>query len=110
MTVGSAPAKNGSVRANRARDVAAEIRPEPPVLLLVGGAVGEEFHVAAVRSLNAEHGHRHHAPADDLRHQGQLQLAEADAAELRVEEGSPQSPRLDLVLQVVLDDLPLVAG
>ena len=61
----------------RARDLAAQVRPEPALLLRVGRAVREQLHVAAVGRLHAEDAHRHHAAADDLRHQRQLQLPEA---------------------------------
>ena len=93
-----------------ARDLAPQVRPEPPLLLRVGGAVGEQLHVPAVGRLHAEDRHRHHAATDDLGHQRQLQLAEARAAELRVEERAPQALRLHPVLQVALDHRPLVGG
>jgi hypothetical protein len=78
-------------------------------LLRVGGTVGEQLHVAAVRCLHAEDSHRHHAPTDDLRHQRQLELTESGAAELRVEEGAPEPSVLDLSLEVGLHYAPLVA-
>ncbi len=94
----------------RARDLAPEVGPEPALLLRVGRAVREQLHVPAVGSLHAEDRHRHHAAPDDLRHQGELQLAEPVPAELRIEERTPQSPGLHLRLEVALDRLPLLGG
>ncbi len=94
----------------RARDLTAEVRPEPPFLLRVGRAVREQLHVAAVGSLHPEDRHRHHAATDDLRHQRELQLPEAGAAELRVEERAPEPARLHLLLQVGLHRRPLLAA
>ena len=94
----------------RAGDLAAEVGPQPAFLLGVGRTVGQQLHVPAVGGLHAEDRHRHHAAADDLRHQRQLELPEPGAAELRVEERAPHPLRLHLVLQVALDDLPLVRG
>ena len=94
----------------RAGDLAAKIRPEPPLLLRLGGAVGQQLHVAAVGRLHTEDAHGEHAPADDLRHQGQLELPESRAAELRVEKCAPEPPLLDLSLEVGLHDPPFVAG
>ena len=92
----------------RAGDLAAEVGPQPALLLRLGCAVGQQLHVPAVGCLHAEDRHRHHAAADDLRHQRQLQLPEPGAAELRIEERAPQTLRLHPVLQVALDGLPLV--
>ena len=78
----------------RTGDVTAQVGPEPALFLLVGGAVGEQLHVAAVGGLHAEDDHRVHAAADDLRHLRELQLTEARPAQLGVEEGAPQSPEL----------------
>ncbi len=93
----------------RARDLAAQVRPEPPLLLGLGSAVGQQFHVAAVRGLHTEDPHRHHASTDDLRHQRQLELPESGAAELRIEERTPEPTLLDLLLEVGLHDAPFVA-
>ena len=90
-----------------ARDLAAHVRPQPALLLLLGGAVGEQLHVAAVGCLGPEDDHRDHRSTDQLRHQGQLHLAESGTAELRIEERPPQAPLLDLGLQVALDESPL---
>ena len=91
-----------------AGDLTPEVGPEPPILLRVRRAVGQELHVPAVGCLHAEDRHRHHAATDDLRHQCELELAEPASTDRWVEKGSPQALRLHLVLQVALDELPLL--
>ena len=91
-----------------AGDFAAQIREQPPLLLCFVGTVGEQLHIAAVGGLHTEQFHRHHASTDDLRHQGQPELARARTAEAGVEEHPPQALRLDPLLQMTFDRLPLV--
>ena len=93
-----------------AGDVAPEVGPEPPFLLRLGGTVRHQLHVPAVGRLHPENGHRHHATTDDLRHQRQVQLPEPFPTEIRVEEGAPEAAFFDLVLEMALDDLPLLGG
>ena len=110
MTVGIGAGQEGLGQGEGAGDLAPQVGPQPALLLGVGRTVGQQLHVPAVGCLHPEDRHRHHAAADDLGHQGQLELTQPLAAELRVEEGAPQALGLDLVLEMGLDHAPLVGG
>ena len=71
------------------RQLASQQRPQPALLLFVGRADGQQFAVAGVGRLIAEDVRGRRCPAEDLVHQGELDLAESLSAELRIEVGGP---------------------
>src|SRR5262249_30885664 len=70
-------------------------------LLLLGAVRREDLHVARVGSLAAEDRRCRVVRAEDLVEQRELELAEARAADVLVEEDPPEALRFDLVLQAV---------
>ena len=75
-------------------------RLEPALLLLVGAVGGEHLHVPGVGRGGAEHLRGGAVAADDLVHEAELELTEAGAAELLVEEERPEALVLDLLLEL----------
>ena len=80
---------------------------EPALLLLVGAVGRQHLHVAGVGRSGAEHDRRRSVPAKDLVDQGELELTEPRAAQLRVEEQGPKAAVLDLVLEGIHQRLDL---
>ena len=91
-------------------EVAAEQRLQVALLLLGRPGEREDLAVAGVRRLVAEGVRRERAGAEDLVHQPELHLAEALAAELRIEVRRPQPALLDLLLERRVDAVQLRPG
>src|SRR4029077_1000290 len=84
----------------RQEHVLVDQRLEPALLLLLGAVGREDLHVPGVRRRRAEHRGRAAVAADHLVEQTQLELAEAGAAQVPVEEDRPQALVLDLLLEL----------
>ena len=78
-----------------------EQRLEVLLLLLLGAVGGEDLHVPGVGCLAAEDRRRRAVRAEDLVQERELELPEAGAADVLVEEDAPEALLLDLVLQPV---------
>ncbi len=83
----------------RREHVLIQQRLEPALLLLLGAVGGEHLHVAGVGRRGTEHVRSPGIAADDLVEQAELELSEARAAEVLVEEDRPEALILDLLLE-----------
>ena len=88
-SVGSAPAP-GSVIEKQLRYCAVEQRLHPLLALRVGAADGDQLGIAAVGRVVAEDARAVDGGAQDLVHQAQLDLAEAEAAHVGWQVRGPQ--------------------
>ena len=91
----------------RRPDLLVHEREEPPLLLFGRAVRGEDLHVAGVGPLRPEDHRGRAVPAEDLVDQRELELAEAGASELLVEEQGPQPLVFDPLLERVDDGLEL---
>ena len=87
----------------RRPDLLGDQRLEVPLLLFRGAVGGEDLHVAGVGCLRAEDRRRRTVRAEDLVQERELELTEAGAAEILVEEERPEALLLDLVLERIDD-------
>ena len=111
MRGGIGPGQERLGQGEGARDLAAQVRPQPALLLFARSAPWASSSMlplsgACIPKIIIEI----IASTDQLRHQRQLHLAESGTAELRDRGRRPTAPRLHLVLQVALDERPLVGG